>query len=240
MSLTTKIELFGWRAVRWTYDRILIPLKRPIIISFQRKLSQIDTRNIEKTFDFSIGFRSFGLNIKPLQIKTEFISFEDFILGYTTKIRNIMEVGTGNGGTLFLFSQLLEQGGLIITLDNYKFPKWKEEFFSNFHKSAIIKIITGSSFNRDTIFKVKTALGSAKLDLLFIDADHTYEGVKNDFEKFAPLVKDDGIIAFHDIVPGRENGVPIFFEELKKKYAFEEFKVKQFGWGGIGVIRYRK
>jgi hypothetical protein len=48
---------------------------------------------------------------------------------------------------------------------------------------------------------------------LFIDGDHTYEGVRRDFEMYSPLVRKGGIIAFHDIYPGPEEsvgGVPKF------------------------------
>lgn len=36
------------------------------------------------------------------------------------------------------------------------------------------------------------------IDFLFIDADHTYEAVKQDFEMYAPMVRKGGIIALHD------------------------------------------
>lgn len=36
------------------------------------------------------------------------------------------------------------------------------------------------------------------IGLLFIDADHVYESVKQDFEAFAPLVVPGGVVAFHD------------------------------------------
>lgn len=48
--------------------------------------------------------------------------------------------------------------------------------------------------------------------LLFIDADHSYEGVKNDYELWAPHVVPGGIIAFHDTVDWP--GVARFFNEL--------------------------
>lgn len=35
--------------------------------------------------------------------------------------------------------------------------------------------------------------------LLFIDADHTYEGVKGDFEAWTPHLDDGGLVAFHDV-----------------------------------------
>jgi predicted O-methyltransferase YrrM len=34
--------------------------------------------------------------------------------------------------------------------------------------------------------------------MLFIDADHSYEGVRSDFELWAPYVVPDGLIVFHD------------------------------------------
>jgi len=39
--------------------------------------------------------------------------------------------------------------------------------------------------------------------LLWIDGDHTYEGVKADFEAWAPLVIPGGIVAFHDSLDPR-------------------------------------
>jgi hypothetical protein len=42
------------------------------------------------------------------------------------------------------------------------------------------------------------------IDVLFIDGDHSYDGVKGDYERHAPNVKQGGVIFFHDacIYPG--------------------------------------
>ena len=37
-----------------------------------------------------------------------------------------------------------------------------------------------------------------KIDYLHIDADHTYEGVKKDFELYSALLNENGIISIHD------------------------------------------
>ena len=39
-----------------------------------------------------------------------------------------------------------------------------------------------------------------KYDYIYIDGDHSYEGVKNDFELFWPRLKKGGFLVFHDIV----------------------------------------
>lgn len=77
-----------------------------------------------------------------------------------------------------------------------------------------------------------------QIDFLFIDGDHSYEGVKQDFNLFAPLVKPGGIIALHDIVPNPQYGdiqVPKFWNEIKNHFFWREliYDKNQFG---IGVL----
>ena len=78
------------------------------------------------------------------------------------------------------------------------------------------------------------------MDFLFIDGDHSYDGVKKDFEMYSPLLAPGGMIAFHDIVDGPEasvGGVPKFWRELKAGHTHLEFvkSWQQGGWG-IGVL----
>ncbi len=50
-------------------------------------------------------------------------------------------------------------------------------------------------------------------DLLFIDGDHSLEGVRYDYHKFLPFVKPGGYIVFHDF--GDLPEVTIFVSNLK-------------------------
>ena len=61
-------------------------------------------------------------------------------------------------------------------------------------------------------------------DLVLIDGDHSYVGVKNDYEYTKNKAK---IFVFHDIVNNAAEGVVKFWNELKKNkedYDFFEFK----------------
>jgi hypothetical protein len=49
----------------------------------------------------------------------------------------------------------------------------------------------------------------AKIDYIFIDGDHQYDAVKQDFEDWYPLVKEGGIISIHDSACNR--GGPIYW-----------------------------
>lgn len=95
---------------------------------------------------------------------------------------------------------------------------------------------------------MSSILGSRGLDFLFIDGDHTYEGVKRDFENYAHFMNEHGITAFHDINPSYSTrfGIPTethagevhrFWDEIKTRYRHLELikDTNQDGFG-IGVV----
>ena len=66
-------------------------------------------------------------------------------------------------------------------------------------------------------------------DFCFIDGDHSYEGVKADWENYGPHAK---IVAFHDII----NNVDCFrlWNEIKGGYRHVEYTSSI--WLGIGIL----
>ena len=63
------------------------------------------------------------------------------------------------------------------------------------------------------------------IDMLFIDGDHSYEGVKKDWSLFTPHVTEFGVVVFHDTIwdlkpdprwSRADMGVPRFVEELRQ------------------------
>lgn len=69
------------------------------------------------------------------------------------------------------------------------------------------------------------------IDILHIDGFHSYEAVKNDFEKWSPYVKKNGVIMFHDTNSHDSRfGVKQFFNEL------DLHKVEFFNHQGLGVV----
>jgi len=68
----------------------------------------------------------------------------------------------------------------------------KESFFrKNFYPRVILDTTENAYYN----YFVKEDL---KIDYLHIDADHSYEGVKKDFELYSKLLNPNGIISIHD------------------------------------------
>jgi hypothetical protein len=60
-------------------------------------------------------------------------------------------------------------------------------------------------------------LQDIKIDFLFIDGDHSYEGVKKDFELYSKLLTDKGIIVIHDTDSNFEKNL-IVSEDAKKDF----------------------
>lgn len=56
-----------------------------------------------------------------------------------------------------------------------------------------------------------------KIDVLFIDGDHTYDGVKKDFDLYSTILSKNGIIIIHDTDERYENSL-IITEDQKKDY----------------------
>ena len=184
--------------------------------------------------------------IKPSQVKEEFsLLLDEF---KNLKPKNILELGTANGGTLLLFTKLAYLEAKIVSVDlpggkfGGGYSKWRIPLYKSFsNKNKSMFLIRKNSQIKSTLQEVRKIFAGNKVDFLFVDADHTYRGIKRDFELYAPLVKRGGIIAFHDIVKHShetEAGVDIFWEGIKDFFETEEFiKDKGQGWAGIGVIK---
>lgn len=64
--------------------------------------------------------------------------------------------------------------------------------------------------------------GGQVIDVLFIDGDHRYEGVKKDIENWLPFVKKGGVIFFHDFDETSPGVVQAVNEAFKKVETFKE------------------
>jgi len=87
-----------------------------------------------------------------------------------------------------------------------------EESF--FRKTFYPRFIKSTSVDAYYNFFVKQDI---QIDFLFIDGDHSYEGVKTDFDLYSNLLSDRGIIAIHDTDKEYEKAL-IISEDAKKDY----------------------
>lgn len=214
------------------------------VIKVINQLKNFNSNDPEKVFTFACNF--YSCLIRPMQIKEEF--FELLKIFQKLNPKYILEIGTANGGSLFCFCRLANPSATIISIDLPEEPfsggyqRWKIPIYQAFTKeNQKLYLLKEDSHKEETLQKVKEILNGNELDFLYIDGDHSYEGVKKDFEMYGPLIRKGGIIAFHDISFSflKEESsvdVPKFWGEIKFNYNYEEFvKDRRVGYG-IGVI----
>lgn len=182
---------------------------------------------------------------RPLQIRSEIVA----LLGIVEELRprTVCEIGAANGGTTFLFARAAASDALLISLD-LGFDEARARAVSSFAGAEQqLVCLRRDSHDAQTRRAVESHLEGRRLDFLFIDGDHGYEGVGRDFEMYGPLVRPGGLIAFHDIVPLREGdtnhdvgGVPEFWREMKGRYhsTSEIVEDREQSAFGIGVLRW--
>lgn len=216
------------------------------------------------------------------QVRTEITDLAQFLVENTGlkdgRPITVLEIGTKFGGTFLIWNRLnpdgmnisidMSDGGLHGGISEEEMDKrdlWFLERFDNCH------FIRGDSHSFATPIKLNRILQAneseiritfntpnlfqPKLDFLFIDGDHSYEGVKQDFLDYIPFIKKNGIIAFHDIIDSqrhRDRNVYVakFWQELTSNviedgicsyngqlYAFKEFVgSKDQDWAGLGIL----
>jgi len=157
------------------------------------------------------------------------------------KPRIILEIGTARAGTLLIWAGLASDR--VLTCDLFHSPAQRPllEALPPRDSGCQVSLLTGDSHTPEFKQRIASALGSEKVDFLFIDGDHTEAGVEQDYEDYKEFVCPGGLIAFHDIVAKQAiptNQVYPFWERVKQSRDYEEFidDREQTGFG-IGLLR---
>jgi len=149
------------------------------------------------------------------------------------KPRTILELGVCHGGSFKMWEMILPDGGLLVGVDRLRVVQWD---WNSSPKN--VQYIQGDI--GDVYLELSEWVGD--VDFLYIDADHFYEGFRHHFDLYASLVREGGIIAFHDIRDNKGSGYGVgrYFEELKERYGWMEILVPVTeelpGADGIGII----
>ncbi len=105
--------------------------------------------------------------------------------------------------------------------------------------NMIYKNLTLICGNTQSSYVIDLANKLGPYDLIFIDAEHTYEGIKADFNNYLPMLSDNGVIGFHDVECPDWPGINKFWNELEStnKYNMKKFVKKGFLLQyGIGML----
>lgn len=232
------------RALERLRATALLPLQKPLLPLIVREVqSTAHIRDIDRLI--SAASRRFLRAIVPLQRRGEIRELMSAVQALAPQ--RMLEIGTANGGTLFLLTRVSAADAHVMSIDlpggafggdknEWKHAIW-EAFATGQQKMTLLR---GDSHKRETLDLVKQQLGGRPLDFLMIDGDHTYDGVKMDFEMYSPLVRPGGLIAFHDICQhpnGFGGEVFRFWKEVRQGRNAKEFIENPATGFGIGLLR---
>jgi cephalosporin hydroxylase len=181
-----------------------------------------------------------------VQKPSELSDFLTFIQG--KKMDVVLEIGSAKGGVFYALCQLADEKATMISLDLPggpfgTFTITEDTSFQTFIKPRqTLHRIKKDSHKAATKTELLKILKGKKIDVLFIDGDHTYPGVKKDWEMYSPLVRKGGIIVFHDInFHPRDIAVQVskLWKEIKPNFKVVEFiDPVDPTWAGIGALEY--
>lgn len=164
------------------------------------------------------------------------------LLALVAEFKNpvIVEIGSDAGGTLYGWRQLSNRV-YSISLRNGPFSSFAGNTSTVFDSHGATCLDADSHDASSLSWLVAHNLVGS-IDVLFLDGDHTLQGVAQDWNMYSPLVRPGGIVALHDICwhgPDHPCQVDRFWTEVLTwpgvaAMAFIDFPTN---WGGIGVVQ---
>ena len=142
----------------------------------------------------------------------------------------VVEIGSARGRSACFMGMALKENGFgkLFAIDPHTKTDWNDnnsvdthevlrDNLKKLHLESIVEVLRETS-------DLVASRWTLPIDLIFIDGDHSYEGVKRDWTLFMPFVQTFGGVVFHDTLwsldPTPEYarpdmGVPRFVEELR-------------------------
>lgn len=129
-------------------------------------------------------------------------------------VKSYLEIGVAAGGTTFLFDHFFHLEKIILIDEN---KHYQAGFRAGILNGINCQEIIGRS---DAEKSIKMASGLAPFDIILIDGDHSYPGIKLDIVHYLPFLRLGGFLILHDStwLPG---GVTRVVRELKSDTGME-------------------
>ena len=136
-----------------------------------------------------------------------------------TEMNNIVEVGSLNGRSACALLNGCK--GIVHCIDTFKIPGTYEAFIKNVGHFKNLDTHISDSVKAANKFK------NESIDMVFIDADHSYKAVKADIEAWLPKTRK--LICGHDYVPswpGVRKAVDEKFNKINQAHNIWFYKIK--------------
>jgi len=183
-------------------------------------------------------------SVRPAQEPGELLELAKVV--QAQRPRTMLEIGSRSGGSLFVFCQMADPEAIVVSIDlpsggfGGGYAAWRVPVMHRLKQNRqMLQLLRSDSHSPETVRHLRHILGDQKIQFLFIDGDHSYDGVRQDFEMYSPLVGSGGIIGFHDIVesPSALGGeANRFWTEIKSGFRHREIVNDERVLFGIGLL----
>lgn len=216
-------------------------------IYYRDVITKLDKDGVQKWLTEEAGsqdpnnfFGNYKGNLLLQQIPHEYVDLLEFFR--THPITSYLELGVGNGGSFFTDCIFIgSKCKKFHAVDNIGYA---DTIIQQTEGKILSKVnLVGELFPESEVkfFNSTTdsffAENKQTYDCIFIDADHSYEGVKKDYINALRYINPGGYIIFHDI-GNTSTGVARCWEEVKgkaKKVEEHLWKPEHAGWYNCGI-----
>jgi predicted O-methyltransferase YrrM len=154
------------------------------------------------------------------------------------KPKKMLEIGvcTGQSTKTILMALGANKSGQLVSIDRKNRQDILEADYPDLKQYW--HLVVGSSHDSQTLQAVKNMLEDNELyDMAFIDGDHSYEGVKQDWNDYSPLVKPGGLIMLHDTINQNEGVNQLWNEITWEKFNLDWGRARNHVVPGFGIVR---
>jgi predicted O-methyltransferase YrrM len=122
----------------------------------------------------------------------------ELLMRYAAGAETVIELGVAEGASAAELRSVMSATGRLYLIDPY------EAGTLSVNMARIVARRTVAKVDRGDVRWLKLSSGEAAkgwdlgIDFLFIDADHSYERARDDWEQWTPHVRIGGCVALHD------------------------------------------
>lgn len=127
------------------------------------------------------------------------------LLRYATGRRSLAEIGVAEGGSAAAIREVMASDGKLALIDPFHLSRFRLVNSSRLAARRAVRTSQRGYVQWVEAFSYDAArTWEATLDFLFIDGDHTFEGVTRDWNDWHNHIEPGGVVLFHDarVFPG--------------------------------------
>lgn len=144
---------------------------------------------------------TYRVGLQPALTQTTVLE-QECLTHHAAGRKRLVEIGVWHGVNTRRIRQKMDAGGTLYAVDPFPVGRfgvsWQKKIA---HREANVvdngQLVWMESFS-DTAFEKFNEVDGGPIDFIFIDGDHSYEGVQTDWNLWSPLVEPGGVVALHD------------------------------------------